>query len=221
MDLKSCRRTFLSWLGTAGAGLFGSSSLSAAATTGNNVGSMSSPGLPLVDGHQVATITQGFCSTSNPWDMLGVTPLVNIQGTVTVMGGSVMKPEVMEAIRMGNMHFCVIDDLLVKSGKWIAKLVKAPEGYTALVTEGCAAAILCCYAGMLTEDYNERMQNIPDLRGFPKTEVIIQQGHRDNFDHQVRQTGVKLVVVETRDDLVAAINERTLGIHFNHIQSNR
>jgi L-seryl-tRNA(Ser) seleniumtransferase len=153
--------------------------------------------------------------------MLGVTPIVNIQGTVTVIGGSVMKPEVMEAIRMGNMHFCVMDDLLVKSGKWIAKLVKAPEGYTALVTEGCAAAILCGYAGMLTEDYNERMLNIPDLRGFPKTEVIILAGHRDNFDHQIRQTGVKLVVVNTKDELIAAINERTVGIHFNHIQSNR
>ena len=68
--------------------------------------------------------TKGFCSTGNPWDKLGVTPMVNIQGTVTVIGGSVMKPEVMEAIRMGNMHFCVIDDLLVKSGKWIANLVK-------------------------------------------------------------------------------------------------
>ena len=221
MNLKSRRRSFLSWLGTAGAGIFGSSRLNADAPTVSNVGSMSSPGVPLVDGHPVAPITKGFCSTGNPWDMLGVTPIVNIQGTVTVIGGSVMKPEVMEAIRMGNMHFCVMDDLLVKSGKWIAKLVKAPEGYTALVTEGCAAAILCGYAGMLTEDYNERMLNIPDLRGFPKTEVIILAGHRDNFDHQIRQTGVKLVVVNTKDELIAAINERTVGIHFNHIQSNR
>jgi seryl-tRNA(Sec) selenium transferase len=221
MNLKFGRRNFLSSLSALGGWLLGSSNLDALAPTAKNTGSMSSPGLPLVDGHPIAPITKSFCSTGNPWEELGVTPMVNIQGTVTVIGGSVMRPEVMEAIRMGNMHFCVIDDLLVKSGKWLAKLCKAPEGYTGLVTEGCAAAILCCYAGMLTEDYNERMQNIPDLRGFPKTEVIIQAGHRDNFDHQVRQTGVKLVVVETRDDLVAAINERTLGIHFNHIQSNR
>jgi len=221
MNQKIGRRSFLSVLGAVGAGLFGSSKLSAAAPAAANLDAMSSPGLPLVDGHSISPITKGFCSTGNPWAELGVTPLVNTQGTVTVMGGSVMKPEVMEAIRMGNMHFCVIDDLLVKSGKWIAKLVKAPEGYTALVTEGCAAAILCGYAGMLTEDYNERMVNIPDLRGFPKTEVIIQQGHRDNFDHQIRQTGVKLVVVNSKDELIAAINERTVGIHFNHIQSSR
>ena len=34
-------------------------------------------------------------------------------------------------------------------------------------------------------------------------------------------TGVKLVVVNTKDELIAAINERTVGIHFNHIQANR
>lgn len=220
MNLRMGRRSFLSALGAVSAGLFGPSKLTAAATT-KNMSSMSSPGVPFVDGHPITPITKSFCSTGNPWEELGVTPMINIQGTVTVIGGSVMKPEVMEAIRMGNMHFCVIDDLLVKSGKWLANLCKAPEGYTALVTEGCAAGILVSYAGMLTEDYNERMVNIPDLRGFPKTEVIIQQGHRDNFDHQIRQTGVKLVVVNTKDELIAAINERTVGIHFNHIQSNR
>jgi seryl-tRNA(Sec) selenium transferase len=225
MNLKLGRRSFLSFLGSAGAGLFSSSKLSAAtgptASKSVSLGSMSSPGVLMVDGHPITPITKGFCSTGNPWAELGLTPLVNIVGTVTVMGGTVMKPEVVEAIRMGNMHFCVIDDLEVQSGKWLAKLVKAPEGYTALVTEGDASGILVSYAGMLTEDYNERMLNIPDLRGFPRTEVIIQRGHRDNFDHQIRQTGVKLVVVETKEELIAAINERTVGIHFNHIQANR
>ena len=223
MNLKLDRRNFLSVLGAAGAGLFGSKKLSAVtpAESKVNLDAKSSPGLPLVDGHPITTITKGFCSTGNPWEELGVTPVVNIVGTVTVMGGTVMRPEVLEAIRMGNMHFCVIDDLEVQSGKWLANLLKAPPGYTALVTEGDASGILVSYAGMMTEDYNERLQNIPDLRGFPKTEVIIQQGHRDNFDHQVRMTGAKLVVVETKDELIAAINERTVGVHFNHIQANR
>jgi seryl-tRNA(Sec) selenium transferase len=223
MNLKLNRRNFLSALGAAGAGLFGSKKLSAEAPTMSkvNLDAKTSPGLPLVDGRPITTITKGFCSTGNPWEELGVTPIVNIIGTVTVMGGTVMKPEVLEAIRMGNEHFCVIDDLEVQSGKWLAKLLKAPEGYTALVTEGDASGILVSYAGMMTEDYNERLQNIPDLRGFPKTEVIIQQSHRDNFDHQVRMTGAKLVVVNSKEELIAAINERTVGIHFNHIQSGR
>ena len=221
MKLKLGRRSFLSSLGAAGAGLFGASKLNALAPTASNTGSMSSPGLPLVDGHSIGPITKGFCSTGNPWAELGVTPIVNTNGTVTVIGGSVMKPEVLEAIRYGNMHFCVLDELLVQSGKWIANLCKSPAGMTALVTEGDAAALLVGYSGMLTEDYNERLLNIPDLRGFPKSEVIIQQGHRDNFDHQIRQTGVKLVEVQTREEMIAAINPRTVAIHFLNIQSNR
>src|SRR5262245_3821660 len=70
MNLKSCRRSFLSWLGTVSAGMLGSSRLNASVPTVSNVGSMSSLGLPLVDGHAVAPITKGFCSTGNPWEML-------------------------------------------------------------------------------------------------------------------------------------------------------
>src|SRR6185437_4533468 len=237
MNLRLGRRNFLSSLGAVCAGLMGAGKLRAVAPTpggegegvaasisghaGGRVGSMTSIGYPHVDGMPITHIKSGLGSTGNPWAELGVTPIVNIQGTVTVMGGTVMKPEVMEAIRIGNMHFCVIDELFVQSGKWIANLCKAPAGYTALVTEGDASGLLCAYSGMMTEDYTQRLDNIPDLRGFPRTEVIVQRGHRDNFDHQIRQTGAKLVVVETRDEMVAAINERTVAMHYNHIQSNR
>ncbi len=195
MNLKLGRRSFLSTLGAAGAGLFGSGKLSALAPTTSNTGSMSSPGLPLVDGHPIVPITKGLGSTGNIWAELGVTPIINTSGTLTLIGGSVMKPEVLEAIRMGNEHFCVINELEVAAGKWIANLCKAPAGMTALVTEGDGAGLLVAYAGMMTEDYSERLLNIPDLSGFPKTEVIIQEGHRDPFDHQIRQTGAKLVPV--------------------------
>ena len=113
-NLKLGRRSFLlsrlcwRWVETS------SSKLSAA--TGPNAGkpvnldSMSSPGVPLVDGHPVAPITTGFCSTGNPWAELGEPPVVNIVGTVTVMGGT-DEAWIMSGPHAGNMHFCVIDDL--------------------------------------------------------------------------------------------------------------
>jgi len=218
MSFKLGRRNFLSSLGAAGAAMLGAGKLNALTPT---TGSMSSPGIPLVDGRSIVPITKGLGSTGNVWAELGIVPVVNTGGTLTLIGGSVMKPEVMELIRMGNEHFCVINDLEVASGKWLAKLVKAPEGMTALVTEGDGAALLVAYAGMMTEDYSERLLNIPDLRNFPRTEVIVQAGHRDPFDHQIRQTGAKLVVVETREEMIQAINPRTLAIHFLNIQSDR
>ncbi len=74
---------------------------------------------------------------------------------------------------------------------------------------------------MMTEDFESRMEAIPDLTGFPRTEVIIQKSHRNPFDHQIRQTGAKLVVVETREEMIAAINPRTVAIHFTNILSNK
>ena len=174
-----------------------------------------------VDGHAIVPITSGLGSTGDIYAELGLTPLVNINGTVTVIGGSVMRPEVMELMRRGNEHFVLIDDLEIAAGKFIAKLCKSPAGYTGLVTGGAAAAMVVGYAAMMTEDLEPRMRVIPDVSDFPKNEVIIQKSHRYAFDHQIRQTGAKLVEVETREEMINAINPKTVAIHFTNILSDR
>jgi len=176
---------------------------------------------PSVDGAPVGPITSGLGSTGDIYAELGVTPLININGTVTVIGGSVMHPEVMELMRLGNQHFVLIDELEIAAGKFIANLCKSPPGYTGLVTAGAAAALVVGYAGMMTEDLEPRMVTIPDVRDFPRNEVIIQKSHRYPFDHQIRQTGAKLVEVETREEMIAAINPKTLAIHFTNILSDQ
>jgi L-seryl-tRNA(Ser) seleniumtransferase len=132
-----------------------------------------------------------------------------------------MKPEVMELIRRGNQHFVMIDELEIAAGKFIAKICKSPAGYTGLVTGGAAAALVVGYSAMMTEDLEPRLRAIPDVTGFPRTEVIIQKSHRYAFDHQIRQTGAKLVEVETREQMINAINPKTVAIHFTNIQSDR
>lgn len=218
MNLKFgwSRRSFLATLGSLTGGLFAPLESNAAGLFGKK----HKPATPSVDGSPIVPITSGLGCTGNIYAELGVTPLININGTVTVIGGSVMAPEVMELIRMGNQHFVLIDELEVAAGKFIAKLCKSPAGYTGLVTGGAAAALVVGYAGMMTEDLEPRMRDIPDVSNFPKTEVIIQKSHRYPFDHQIRQTGAKLVEVETREEMIAAINPKTLAIHFTNILSN-
>jgi seryl-tRNA(Sec) selenium transferase len=210
------RRTFLSALGAITGGLIAPGESDAAATGKNHKASKHGG-----DGHPIMPITSGLGSTGDIYAELGVTPLVNINGTVTVIGGSVMKPEVVELIRRGNEHFVLIDELEVAAGKFIAKLCKAPTGYTGLVTGGAAAAMVVGYSGMMTEDLEPRMKAIPDVTDFPRTEVIIQKSHRYAFDHQIRQTGAKLIEVETRDEMINAINPKTLAIHFTNILSDK
>src|ERR1700685_1324551 len=65
------------------------------------------------------------------------------------------------------------------------------------------------------------MKAIPDVTDFPRTEVIIQKSHRYAFDHQIRQTGAKLIEVETRGEMIAAITPKTLAIHFTNILSDK
>ena len=210
------RRSFLAALGVIGS-LFTPSELRAAGIFGKK----RKPATPSLDGQSIVPITTGLGSTGDVYAELGVTPLININGTVTVIGGSVMRPEVMELTRRGNEHFVLIDELEIAAGKFIAKLCKSPAGYTGLVTAGAAAGLVVGYSGMMTEDLEPRMRAIPDVSDFPRNEVIIQKSHRYPFDHQIRQTGAKLVEVETREDMIAAINPKTVAIHFTNILSDK
>ncbi|HEX2597775.1 MAG TPA: aminotransferase class V-fold PLP-dependent enzyme, partial [Terriglobales bacterium] len=106
-------------------------------------------------------------------------------------------------------------DLEVAAGNRIAQMLKLPEGYTALVTSGAAAAIQSGLAGILTGDNEALIRQIPDLTGM-KSEVIIQKTHRNPFDHQLRTTGVKLVEIETREQLRRAVSDRTAMMHFSN-----
>jgi L-seryl-tRNA(Ser) seleniumtransferase len=211
------RRSFLAALGAVSGGLFAPTELNAA----NMFGKKAKPDTPRLDGSPIVPITSGLGSTGDIYAELGITPLININGTVTVIGGSVMRPEVMELIRRGNEHFVLIDELEIAAGKFIAKLCKSPAGYTGLVTGGAAAAMVVGYAGMMTEDLEPRMRDIPDVSNFPKNEIIIQKSHRYPFDHQIRQTGAKLIEVETREEMIAAINPKTVAIHFTNILSDK
>lgn len=217
MKFRWSRRSFLAGLG-ATSSLFAPSRLNAVSIFGKK---HKAPAAPSLDGAPIVPITSGLGSTGNIYAELGVTPLININGTITVIGGSVMAPEVMELMRLGNEHFVLIDELEIAAGKFIANLCKSPAGYTGLVTAGAAAALVVGYSGMMTEDLEPRMRSIPDVSEFPRNEVIIQKSHRYPFDHQIRQTGAKLVEIETREEMIAAINPKTIAIHFTNILSDK
>src|SRR5258707_7313077 len=156
-----------------------------------------------------------FGQSGNPYEELGVTTVINCQGTMTVLGGSLPHPELEAVMTMAGRHFVPIAELEVAAGNRIAEMLKLPDGYTALVTSGAAAAIQSGLAGILTGDNEAFIKQLPDLTGL-KSEVIIQKSHRNPFDHQLRTTGVKLIEIETRDELRRAIGPRTAMMHFTN-----
>jgi uncharacterized pyridoxal phosphate-dependent enzyme len=157
----------------------------------------------------------GFGQTGNVYDELGVPTVINCEGTMTMLGGSILRPELEAVMAMAGRHFVSIPALEVAAGKRISEMLKLPDGYSALVTSGAAAAIQSGLAGILTGDNESFIRQIPDLTGM-KSEVIIQKSHRNPFDHQLRNTGIKLVEIETREQLRQAVSDRTAMMHFSN-----
>jgi len=201
MQLKGMwnRRSFLTTVGSVAASL-----LAPARLFGRKLAAKS----------DTPTIT-GFGQTGNVYEELGVTPVINCQGTMTMLGGSLPHPELEAVMTLAGRHFVNIPELEVAAGKRIAQMLKLPSDYSALVTSGAAAAIQSGLAGVLTGDNEALIRQLPDLTGM-KSEVIIQKTHRNPFDHQLRSTGIKLVEIETREQLHRAVNDRTALMHFTN-----
>jgi len=161
----------------------------------------------------------GLGESGNVYDELGVTTVINGQGTMTVLGGSLPRPEVEAVMALAGKHFVSIAELEAAAGKKIAEMLKLPEGYTAAVTSGAAGAMQSGLAGILTGDNEQYIRQLPDLTGL-KSEVIIQKSHRNPFDHQLRGTGAKLIEVETPEDVRAAINSKTAMFHFSNFAND-
>jgi uncharacterized pyridoxal phosphate-dependent enzyme len=163
---------------------------------------------------QAAKIS-GFGASGDVYEELGVTTVINGQGTMTTLGGSLPRPEVEAVMAEAGKRFVSIVELEVAVGKRIAEMLKLPQEYTGLVTSGAAGAMQSGLAGILTGENEQFIRQLPDLTGM-KSEVIIQRSHRNPFDHQLRATGVKLIEIESRDDFSRAISPRTAMMHFSN-----
>jgi uncharacterized pyridoxal phosphate-dependent enzyme len=150
---------------------------------------------------------------------LGIRTFVNAAGTYTAMTGSLMQDEVMETIQGAAKEFMMLDEVQTKVGEKIAYLTHAES---AVVTAGCFSALTLGLAGVLTGMDQKKVEALPHLEGTGmKSEVIIQKGHSIGYSHALTNTGCKIILVETLEELEKAINEKTALLWFLHIQSDQ
>src|SRR5215467_7922715 len=143
---------------------------------------------------------------------LGVRPFINAAGTFTTLTASLMWPEVMEAMNYASKTFVTLNDLQEAAGKRVAELIGCEA---AMITSGAAAALTVGTAACVAGKNPEWIKRIPDLAGTGmKSEVIVQKSHRYAYDHAVRNCGVKMIEVETADELERAVNEKTAMMLF-------
>ena len=149
------------------------------------------------------------------YEVLGIKPIINAAGTITNWGGSLMPPEVTAAWHEASRHFVDLRTLQDRVGERIAERLGVEA---ALVTSGAAGGIMLGTAAAVTYKDHDliRQLPLPPDRGL---EVIRQASHVDCYDNQVKASGVRLVDVETREELEQAINDRTvMMLSYNFLE---
>jgi L-seryl-tRNA(Ser) seleniumtransferase len=149
-------------------------------------------------------------NSSNIYQRLGVRTRINAWGTVTILTGCLTPPEVLDAMHQAAQHYVYLEELQKAVGERIAQLLGV-DG--AMVTSGAAGAIMLATAACVAGKDPDRIHRLPDTSGM-KNQVIIQKSHRSNFDHASRNVGVRLIEVESAEELQNAINENTAMLWF-------
>ena len=143
-------------------------------------------------------------------EKLGMRPIINGVGVVTVLGGSIMPPEVVEAMVDASRHFIDLPDLQRRVGERIAELLGVPA---AMVSCGAASAITVATAACMAGGDPRKVGQLYDSPPL-KNEIVQQKTHRSGYEAQMQLVGAKIVWVETRAELNQAINDRTAMMFF-------
>ena len=147
----------------------------------------------------------------NIYQSIGVDPVINCVGTYTIIGGSVERPEVVSAMHDAAGYFIQYDELAFGIGRRLADITGAEWG---MVSAGCAAGMKHVTAACVTGGNPEKLVRIPDLTGFDKTEVVIPRRSRNAYDHSIRNIGVKIITVDTPEELEKSLSSRTAMIYM-------
>ena len=145
------------------------------------------------------------------YEKLGVSTFINAAGTYTVLTASTMPPEVQAAVLLAAKKPVHLMELHEAAGNYLAGKLRCGG---ALVTSGAAAALTLGTAACMTLGNKDAIASIPtDVAGF-KNEVIVQKSHRYEYDHAMRNCGVKVIEVETTEQYENAFTEKTVMTNF-------
>ena len=137
------------------------------------------------------------------YESLGVRRLINCRGTITIISGSLILPEVKAAMMEAATGYVQLEELMEKVGARLGELMQCEFG---LVTNGCAAAICQVTSACMAGDDDAKKARLPDTSGM-KNEVLLLKSHQHGYNHAIRMTGASMIEVETAEEFEAAIWE--------------
>jgi uncharacterized pyridoxal phosphate-dependent enzyme len=146
---------------------------------------------------------------------LGVRKIINAATTFTAFGGSLMPEEVLDAMRTAAGSFVDMHELHLAAGARVAELTR---NEAALITSGCATAMLLGTLACRTRGELRAIAALPESPGTPD-EVVMHASHRIPYDPAIRLAGARIVQVgnalQTFDwEFEAALNQRTAAVLY-------
>jgi uncharacterized pyridoxal phosphate-dependent enzyme len=145
------------------------------------------------------------------YEKLGLVPFINAAGTYTILSASTMPDEVQAAVALAAKKPVHLLELHEAAGTYLAQKLRCGG---ALVTSGASAGLTLGTAACMTLGNKEAIVSIPtDVSGL-KNEVIVQKAHRYEYDHAMRNCGVKVVEVETLEQYQNAFTDKTVMTNF-------
>ena len=153
--------------------------------------------------------------TNKIYSDLGIKPIINAIGSVTLLGGSTQPIEVVEAMKSAQDMYVPMDELEEKAGSYIANLFGAEACY---ITSGAGSALTLTTAAFMAGDNDDLIVQLPDTTGI-KNEILIQSKQRYHYERCLTYAGAKLVQFGskekiTKDDLEKSIGDKTVAVHY-------
>jgi len=154
-------------------------------------------------------------STESMLEEIGVTKVINCAGTLTVLGGTTVDPEVIDSMKEIAGFYVDMPEFHRKVGEYLARMIGCESAF---VVNGAEAGLVISLAACMTRGDLRKMTRLPDARGM-RDEYIVQRLHRNMYDSNLRLTGATLVEIGGRSgtsekDLERAINSKTAAVVY-------
>lgn len=152
---------------------------------------------------------------TDPRPKAGLRPVINVSGTMTGLGASIIVPEAIAAMTQFMPHFIEMSALQKQASAVIAKLCGSEAGF---VTASASAGLTIACAAAMTGSDLAAIERLPDTSTLSRNEILIQAGHMVHYGAPVEQalrlSGATVVPVGTATlaegyQLSGAITERT------------
>ena len=146
---------------------------------------------------------------------LGVEPIINGRSTFTILGGSLMAPPVIEAMREAAASFVDVVELQAAVGRRLAELTR---NEAAFVSGGAAAGLFLSAAAAVMLDSDDGILRLDELAGRPR-DFVIHQAHRIPYDLAIGLAGGRLVEIGGPDgtdeaELAAVLRPSTAAVLY-------